>query len=474
MGRRHHLFRILCLLALCLGTGPTAPQTAKAPSSEDRLQDLENRLVRDRARENVLGDQVEGYNRDLVSLRARLIVLSEEAADLDADLGRLESGVSTLEAEVIAARRRLGTDRQRIARLVGSLARVSRIPAEALIGRPQAPVDAVRTAILLRALLPALRGRTRDMAGVLVHLLEAKGRLERERAALVQARARLDARHAQVRTMVDQRTALYQQTESQRRAVEQRIAKLSREAADLRDLMARLEAERQAAAEQAEADFLTRRQAQIARLHTHVKIQAQRERHIRRRQTAETERQQRGDRPAESQQRLQPAGAPEAGTVVTRTSPPTAPVDTEATDVALNPRPAASRYGHIRLPAAGTVAVRYGERDRYGQPSRGLHIEARGGTPVVTPFDGDVIFAGPFRGYGQLLIVEHANGYHSLISGLGIIDTAVGRSVATGEPVGAAAGATEEAVTLYFELRRNGKPVDPGAGIASSGRKGQG
>jgi septal ring factor EnvC (AmiA/AmiB activator) len=84
------------------------------------------------------------------------------------------------------------------------------------------------------------------------------------------------------------------------------------------------------------------------------------------------------------------------------------------------------------------------------------------------------MFAGPFRGYGLILIVEHPNGYHSLIAGLGRIDTKVGQRVLAGEPLGVMGTPPDGNPDLYFELRRNGQPINPQRGLPASDGKGQG
>ena len=91
---------------------------------------------------------------------------------------------------------------------------------------------------------------------------------------------------------------------------------------------------------------------------------------------------------------------------------------------------------------------------------------------MVAPRGGTIVFAGPFKGYGLILIVEHGNGYHSLIAGLGRIDTAVGRKVAGGEPL--AVMPPDGNPDLYFELRRNGQPINPQRGFGAPEGKGQG
>ena len=88
---------------------------------------------------------------------------------------------------------------------------------------------------------------------------------------------------------------------------------------------------------------------------------------------------------------------------------------------------------------------------------------------MVAPLDGQVRFSGTFRGYGELLILEHGGGYHSLIAGFGRIDARIGQQVLAGEPVGVTAlpqsDATED-LSVYFEFRSNGQPVNPVQGLA--------
>jgi len=111
------------------------------------------------------------------------------------------------------------------------------------------------------------------------------------------------------------------------------------------------------------------------------------------------------------------------------------------------------------MPARGHVLHGFGEAASGPLTSRGISIGTRSGAEVVATSSGRVVFAGVFRGYGQLLILEHPGGYHSLLSGLGRIDTGIGREVLAGEPVGAMGD--DPAPVLYVELRHDGQPIDP-------------
>lgn len=117
--------------------------------------------------------------------------------------------------------------------------------------------------------------------------------------------------------------------------------------------------------------------------------------------------------------------------------------------------------GNAQLPVSGIVRVRYGQPDDIGAASEGIRIEARSGAIVVAPMGGIVRYAGPFKSYGNIVLLEHKNNYHSLIAGLGRIDTVVGQSVDSGEPVGNLGTQTGERPVLYYELRLNGQPINP-------------
>lgn len=129
-------------------------------------------------------------------------------------------------------------------------------------------------------------------------------------------------------------------------------------------------------------------------------------------------------------------------------------------------RPFVEAPGALLAPVAGTLILRFGAPDENGTPTQGLTFETRPGAQIVAPYDGQVEFAGPFRGYGQILIIAHGAGYHSLLAGLDRVDSKVGQWLVAGEPVGTMAE-TEDKPRLYLELRHNNQPINPAPWLAT-------
>ncbi|MEO0057094.1 MAG: hypothetical protein RIT17_531 [Pseudomonadota bacterium] len=124
------------------------------------------------------------------------------------------------------------------------------------------------------------------------------------------------------------------------------------------------------------------------------------------------------------------------------------------------PSPAASAPPprDFQLPVDGRTILGFGARRDSGLASTGLVLAPVAGAQVVAPARGRVAFAGPYRGFGRIVIIEHDGGWTSLVTGLARIDIAVGDTVISGSPIGAAGGRD---APVSFELRRDGAPVNP-------------
>ncbi len=138
--------------------------------------------------------------------------------------------------------------------------------------------------------------------------------------------------------------------------------------------------------------------------------------------------------------------------------------------------PFAKSQGLLPMPAQGKMLVRFGQPDQNGEASKGVHIETRRGAQVVSPCDGSILYAGPFRSYGQLLIIDPGGGYHVVIAGMDRIEAKQGQFVLAGEPVAVMGSSIQTAgnpavrPTLYVEFRRDQQSIDPAPWWSAGGK----
>ena len=123
--------------------------------------------------------------------------------------------------------------------------------------------------------------------------------------------------------------------------------------------------------------------------------------------------------------------------------------------------PIAPFKGELEWPVPGTIRLRFGAADAGRPPLRGVEIDAENGTQVQAIHDGTVAYADPFAGYGRLVIVDHGNQTFSLYGNLGQIAVAKDARVQRGSAVGTVGLSDAGVPGLYFELRVDGRAVDP-------------
>lgn len=406
--------------------------------------------------------------RALAEVRAALVTVAENSQRLETELAELETRLASLEAQEQSRTQRLQNDRGRIGELLGALERMARLPPEALLLHPEHAPDTARGAMLLSAAIPALQMRASALATDIQTLTDTRARLVVQREQVTVARALLAQNQQELTALLGKRELLARRTDSERTQIVQRMARLGQQSADLRQLMDRVEGERRA--------------EENARARVEAERQVAERRGGGTPPTAPTA-------PAPTAPGIPAVPGTKPGTGVTAASvvppPPTSPTvapgplspaiaPVATTSAGKLPVEPAARAGGFRPPTSGRISVRFGEIDRFGATSRGITFVTRSGATVVSPLPGTIQFAGPFRGYGQILIVDHGNGYHSLLAGLGRIDGSVGQTVSAGEPIGVLAAPADGSPELYFEVRRNGQPVNPQRAFGGQDGKGQG
>ena len=151
------------------------------------------------------------------------------------------------------------------------------------------------------------------------------------------------------------------------------------------------------------------------------------------------------------------------------------------------PRPAQARpavrdgQGLPQASGARAEMKRFGDAGAEGSTFEGLSMQTRAEARITAPADGWVVYAGEFRSYGQLLIINAGGGYHILLAGMNRIDVSLGQFVLAGEPIAVmgnsatpSQGDDSSRPVLYVEIRKDGRPIDPDPWWAEASEKVQG
>lgn len=441
-GRRNAAFA-RGALALAIGVAaPALAQDAKPapepppnPRSEiiDRrqteLRSLEEDIRLSDAQRAKIEAELEIVRTDRVRLTSAMLettarVQTAETRVLEAER-RLEASV----AGEAAIRRSLESRRDVIAEILASLQRMGRRSPPALLVSPGDILKAIRTAILLGSVVPELRSETEILAADLSELMSLRKSIAAERDSLRTEASRLAEERGRLAALVDARRTAIGEAEQALQAERNRTRALARQATDLKDLIARMETEVASA----------RRAAEAARKADQERRQAE----------AKAEAKSGAASPFANAARLTPAIA------------------------------FASAKGVLPKPAAGETRKAFGAPDGFGGSERGVSIATRANAVVASPADGWVAFSGPYRTYGQLLILNAGDGYYIVLAGMARIGVEVGQFVLAGEPVGSMGGATGGTAAaiaigakqpiLYVEFRKDGAAIDPGPWWAKTG-----
>ncbi|HWK47541.1 MAG TPA: peptidoglycan DD-metalloendopeptidase family protein [Stellaceae bacterium] len=491
--------RLAAAMALVGSLVLLSPLASAAADSdpEARLKSLERSAEETRQNNARLETQAAALAGELAKLQADSVAAATTAQGLESAVSDLEAELQALSVDEQAKATALADSRARQQQLLQALQRLALNPPEAMLFMPGNPVDRARGAMLLSAAAPEIDRQAKQLAVEIDDLAFVRTSIDRKRNELLAKTASLDVERRRIAGLIKRKGELQDQARQGAEQQSKRLVALTSQANDIKDLIQRLEQEqreRQARAEQRQAELKAAaeeraRAEAVARARVLAEIQA--------RDAAEralTEQQNKAQLAAEATARSAaeagkqalvpvPAAAPAApSSAAAQTQIAAAPVDQQpratppskaadsATPVAARPlqlgQPKETRpfetaaRGAMLYPVAGRVTRRYGEEDAFGGSAKGLSIGTRAGAQVVAPFDGQIMFAGPFKGYGQILIIDHGGGYHSLLAGMDEIDGVVNQWVVAGEPVGSM-GADSQTPSLYLELRRQGQPINP-------------
>jgi septal ring factor EnvC (AmiA/AmiB activator) len=417
--------RLAAATVVLLAAGLTHAQDldARRADTARQLEAIRQQIALGDKRREELSQEIGRLEKDRASINKALIDAAASSRKLQGEIAESEKRLDELNGQRAEVRASLSARRSVLAEVLGSLMRLGAHPPPAILVKPEDALSAVRSAIALGAVVPEIRAETEVLASELAELERIGRDIDIERSSLSVALAKQAEDEERMTLILEEKKKLTAEARQQLAEQGKTAAELAARETDLSALIDKLETEiasvRQAALEAKKAE-----EARAAR----------------------------------EQEMLKNA----------RTQPPADFSDTGRIAPAMAFEKA---QGLLPRPVEGVEINAFGKVDALGKPSPGLSIATSANARVASPADGWVAYAGPFRSYGQLLILNAGNGYHVVLAGMERIDVQLGQFVLAGEPVAAmgsqriasmeAIGVDSARPVLYVEFRKDGKSIDP-------------
>lgn len=408
---------LLLGLAFSLAAGS---QSWAAAVSKSELEKVEQQVEAQSLEHKKLQAQATQINLELTSVSQEMIKAAKLIQNNEDKLSRMEIQLDKLKEELTKAEEGFIAEDDNLIKTLSALQNLALKPTEALFVQPLTPVEIIRSAMLLRETVPYLEENAERIRKELEAIERKKNLVEKQYQQISKQKLVLEREHERMKLLVQRKSKIRNAVEIKSEQAKRNVDKLASQANDLRDLLGKLEQQR---------------------------LEKQRR--------------------EEEQRRIAEAKAEEARRLAEREAAEKKVKQTQTADLIKSP-PAfingtsgsfTKAKGKLPLPARGQIVTAYGEQKVKGVISKGILIKTRPQAQVISPFDGTVIFAGPFRGYGNLIIIEHGEGYLSLLAGLNNFDAELGQLLLAGEPVGQMPDDSD--AKLYVELRKNNQPIDP-------------
>lgn len=381
--------------ALAIAQSDVFDPDAIAANERQQLLTAKQQSAEAMERSAALEAQATAARSEADRLKKRSAALAARIQSAEADINAGEARVALVSRRVAAQEARLAEQRQPLLELTAALQQLSRQPPVSVLAQPGSLADMVHARAVLDAAMPVIAQRTAGVRRELVQLRATKTQQAIALKALAASKTQLAQRRDALTRLENEGRLRSRELMSSAQLEADRALGLGEKARDIVDLMDTLE-----------IDSATR--GELAEL-------------------------------------AGPLPRPRDPTSAAMTAAPAAPAEAELA------------RGAYRLPVVGRIVAGLGEVNESGVRSRGITIAARPGGQVVAPAPGRVSFAGDYRGYGKIVIIDHGGGWTSLVTGMIALSVGVGDTLDAGTPVGRA-GSQDSRITI--ELRRVGRPVD--------------
>ncbi|WP_246697106.1 murein hydrolase activator EnvC, partial [Rhizobium sp. WYCCWR 11146] len=401
---------------------PAAELAAKRDQTRAELETLSKTINLSTDKVSALQRSIADLEKSTESIRQALIDSAARRKTLEKQILESEKKLADLGVKEDGIRRSLHERRGLLAEVLAALQRMGRNPPPALLVTPDDALASVRSAILLGAVVPGIRKETDKLAADLASLAALQTASAAEKTSLTATMTNGIEEERRMDLLLAENDKLSRSNAAELEAERKRSGELAGKATSLEGLVDSMESE---IASVRDAAAAARQAEENRKLMT--------------------------DEQRAQAKALADSGVPDKNRI--------APA-----------YPFGELKAKLEVPVTGDILRQFGDADGTGHEAMGMTVATNPETVVTAPADGLVVFAGAFRSYGQMIILDAGDGYHLVLSGMDTINTRQGKFVFSGEPLAVmgakrVASATALALetnrpTLYIEFRKDGKPVD--------------
>nr|WP_321455363.1 peptidoglycan DD-metalloendopeptidase family protein [uncultured Cohaesibacter sp.] len=386
---------------------------------EEALAQLESSIALSKQKQEELSKEIRQLKSDRETIHKDMISTGERITTLESSISKREDRLKILFADQTELKVSLAEQRDSLSEILAALQRIGRNPPPALVIHPNEALNAVRSAILLSTLVPEIRLEANALSTQLTELVRLQKEIEQEKQGLQTNLAKLEEEQERLDLLIEKKKQQEETTQQAANEEQQKTTQLAAKARTLEQLINGMEQEIEA------ARFAVKEAKAAEKRALEQEIETKKQKIAALKDAA----------------RLSPA------------------------------IPFVKMKGLMHLPANGAILKDYGNDDGFGGQTQGLSVATRIGAQVTSPADGWIVYAGPFRSFGKLLIINTGDGYHIVLSGMDEVYPEVGSFVLANEPVGkmqqtklASSDLLDANATrpvLYIEFRKDGVAIDP-------------
>ena len=402
---------IFSLIAL-LVAGQCSDAAPAANVSASEVAKMEAEAKRVSKEHQQMEQKANKLKEELKNVNQKMIAAAKKIQNGEDELRKKQEELEVLQKHLNESEEKFNSENDMLIETLAALQNLALRPSEAVLVQPLSPVEVMRSSILLRGSVHALESRASSIRQSIEDISNQKKQIASRLQDLEKDNKILAQQQEDMKKLSQQKSTMYSQISSKSEEAKKKADMLASQAHNLRDLLEKLEKQKEIA---------RRQMAEKARL----------------------AREQAADKMRKENHGLEVSYEAENSVTV-----PETPVTGFS-----------KAKGRLSRPARGPLVTAFHSELSKGVVSNGIDIKTAAKAQVIAPFDGTVIYAGPFKNFANLVIIDHGEGYTSLLSGLGETDTEVGQSLLAGEPVGTMPADTNS--KLHMEIRKNNHPVDP-------------